>query len=572
MKRLQVASLVLVGVAGLALSSCSGKLRPITKDQVRVQPDPLTLVGGQVPAKISVSIPAKAFPKKATLRITPVLRYSGGEKWGQSYGYQGENVYGNDIVVNYKNGGNLQLNFSVPYASAMSASELYLVFQGKKGSRSVKLSDLKIADGVISTEALASVEGILPAIAPDGFQRIITEEYDADIMFQIQQSNVRSSELKKDDVEEWKYIVQNAKETPNQRVSVEVQSYASPEGGRALNERLSQSREQNTTSALKREFKAQDMAGVAIDAHYTAQDWEGFRRLVEASDLQDKELVLRVLSMYPDTESREREIRNISAIFSKLTEEILPRLRRSRLVANVEIIGKSDDEIQEFVEKAPGHLTIEELLYAATLAKTDDAKVRIYQMVNKIFPKDYRAYNNIGAILYSQGQLDQAETWFKAAAERGSSSAIDMNLGLLELAKGNLSEATAKITSATDVPELGQALGFLYLQQGEYAKAATAFGSTVSDNAAVAQILNQDYSSALKTIAAIAKPTAKTYLIKAIAAARTQDANLALESLRQVAQLDPSLLLGLERNLEFSTLLSNPSFRQLLSTVTSLGR
>lgn len=572
MKKLQVTSLVLVGVAGLTLGSCSGKLRPITKDQVSVNPAPLALVGGQVPAKISVSIPSKAFPKKASLRITPVLRYSGGEKWGQSYGYQGENVYGNDIVVNYKNGGNLQLSFSVPYVSAMSSSELYLVFQGKKGSRSVQLSDLKIADGVVSTEALASVEGILPAVAPDGFQRIITEEYDADIMFQIQQANVRSSELKKEDVEEWKYIVQNAKETPNQRVSVEVQSYASPEGGRALNERLSQSREQNTTSALKREFKAQDMAGVPIDAHYTAQDWEGFRRLVEASDLQDKELVLRVLSMYPDTESREREIRNISAIFSKLTEEILPRLRRSRLVANVEIIGKSDEEIQEFVEKAPGHLSIEELLYAATLTEADNEKIRIYQLVNKVFPKDYRAYNNIGAVLYRQGLLDQAETWFKAAAQRSKSSEVTMNLGLLELAKGNIAEATTQITSATNVPELGQALGFLYLQQGEYAKAVTAFGSTVSENAAVAQILNQDYSSALKTIAAIAKPTAKTYLIKAIAGARTQDANLVLESLRQVAQLDPSLLYGLERNLEFSALLSNPSIRQLLSAQSALGR
>ena len=189
----------------------------------------------------------------------------------------------------HANGSNATVNFVLPYVPAMAKSELYLNFKGKQGSRTVNLPDLKVADGVIATEALATLAGVTPVISPDGFQRVIKEAYDANIMFLIQQSNVRSSELNKDEVQEWKYTVQNAKETPNQEVSVEVQAYASPDGGKELNEKLSASREKNTTAQLKTAFKKQKMSDVAIDAHYTAQDWEGFKKLVEQSDFQDKD-------------------------------------------------------------------------------------------------------------------------------------------------------------------------------------------------------------------------------------------------------------------------------------------
>lgn len=563
-------SLALVGAAAFVLSSCGAKFRPLTSKHVTAEPQPLEVRGGEVPAKVHITFPAKSFPKKATLKITPVLRYKGGEKWGQTHAYQGEKVYGNDVVVSYKEGGNVVLHFSVPYKSEMAKSELYLTFHGKIGSKSVKLPDLKIGSGIIATEALATLRGVHPAIAPDGFQRIIKESYDANIMFQIQQSNVRSSEINKQDVEEWAYIVQNAKEAPDQEVSVEVQAYASPDGGAKLNERLSEARERNTTASLKQQFRKQKLSGVAIDAHYTAQDWEGFKTLVEQSDLQDKELVLRVLSMYPDPEQREREIRNISAVFSQLADDVLPKLRRSRLLANVKIIGKSDAEIQDWVAKAPGHLTIEELLYAATLAKTPEEKMSIYQVVNKIFPKDYKAYNNIGALLFAQGKLDQAELWFNQAAKRADNSVTKMNQGLISLAKGESDKATTLIASATDVPELGQALGYLYLKQGEYAKAETAFGETLSNNAAVAQLLNGNYAKALKTLSAVATPDATTHLIKAIVGARSGDVKLATEALEMVAKLDPSMLSGVADNIEFAKYLSNPDMARVLALAPNM--
>lgn len=563
MKQYLFRTLVVAGASSLLLASCASKFK-ISSTGVNVDPNPLTVQGDAVKTRINFAFPKKSFPKKGTLRITPVLRYAGGEKWGKAYDYQGDDVYGNEQVVFYKSGANAVLDFAVPYTPQMQKSELYLTFNGKVGKKSQKISAMKVADGVNATETLATVEGILPAIAPHGFQRVVKEMYDADILFQIQQANVRGSEINKEDVEEWRYTVQNAKETPNQNVSVEVQSYASPDGGKKLNEKLSENRERNTTAALKKEFKKQDMAGVAIDAHYTAQDWEGFRTLVEKSDLPDKDLVLRVLSMYPDPESREREIKNISVVFKQLADNILPKLRRSRLIANVEIIGKSDAEIQEFIAKAPGHLSAEELLYAAELTNSTTEKMRIYQIANQIFKKDYRAYNNIGALYFAQGKIKDAEAWFNKAATLQDNEVTKLNRGLIALYHGDKEKAQDMISAAINTPELGQALAYLYLKQGEYMKAETAFGETVSNNDAVAQLLNGNYAKALKTLQKITTPSATTELIRAIIAARTNDNNGVITALKSAIALDGSVAYQIADNLEFAKYKNLAAFKALV--------
>ena len=563
MKQYLFRTLVVAGASSLLLASCASKFK-ISSTGVNVDPNPLTVQGDAVKTRINFAFPKKSFPKKGTLRITPVLRYAGGEKWGKAYDYQGDDVYGNEQVVFYKSGANAVLDFAVPYTPQMQKSELYLTFNGKVGKKAQKISAMKVADGVNATETLATVEGILPAIAPHGFQRVVKEMYDADILFQIQQANVRGSEINKEDVEEWRYTVQNAKETPNQNVSVEVQSYASPDGGKKLNEKLSENRERNTTAALKKEFKKQDMAGVAIDAHYTAQDWEGFRTLVEKSDLPDKDLVLRVLSMYPDPESREREIKNISVVFKQLADNILPKLRRSRLIANVEIIGKSDAEIQEFIAKAPGHLSAEELLYAAELTNSTTEKMRIYQIANQIFKKDYRAYNNIGALYFAQGKIKDAEAWFNKAATLQDNEVTKLNRGLIALYHGDKEKAQDMISAAINTPELGQALAYLYLKQGEYMKAETAFGETASNNAAVAQLLNGNYAKALKTLQKITTPSATTELIRAIIAARTNDNNGVITALKSAIALDGSVAYQIADNLEFAKYKNLAAFKALV--------
>ena len=547
------------------LSSCGAKLRPLTADQAKAEPQPLELVGGKVPGTVHLTFPAKWFPKNAELTVIPVIRYQGGEKWGAETTFQGEKVQGNERVVPYREGSNSTVTFSIPYQPAMAKSELYLSFKGKQGKKIVPLPDLKVGDGVVATEALATIAGVTPMTAPDGFQRIIQEAYDANIMFQIQQANVRPTELNKDEVQEWQNTVQNAKETTNQEVSVEVQAYASPDGGQELNEKLSASRERNTTSALKSRFKKEKLQDVAIDAHYTAQDWEGFKELVEKSDFQDKDLVLRVLSMYPDPEQREREIKNISSVFSKLAEEVLPKLRRSRLVANVKIIGRSDEEIQKTLKEYPSALSVEELLYAATLIDDPQQQESIYKITVQKYGNDYRAYNNLGSIYLQRGDYAAAKSWFERALQKKDNAESKVNLGLLALNDGDVAKATSLIAQGSTLPGVGQVLGYLYLSQGDYAKAETTYGDYASNNAAVAQILNRNYSKALATLSAVAKPNALTEYLRAIIGARTNDASSAVAALQKAVALDPSLRTQIANDLEFAGLRGRADFAAIVS-------
>ena len=547
------------------LSSCGAKLRPLTADQAKAEPQPLELVGGKVPGTVHLTFPAKWFPKNAELTVIPVIRYQGGEKWGAETTFQGEKVQGNERVVPYREGSNSTVTFSIPYQPAMAKSELYLSFKGKQGKKIVPLPDLKVGDGVVATEALATIAGVTPMTAPDGFQRIIQEAYDANIMFQIQQANVRATELNKDEVQEWQHTVQNTNETTNQEVSVEVQAYASPDGGQELNEKLSASRERNTTSALKSRFKKEKLQDVAIDAHYTAQDWEGFKELVEKSDFQDKDLVLRVLSMYPDPEQREREIKNISSVFSKLAEEVLPKLRRSRLVANVKIIGRSDEEIQKTLKEYPSALSVEELLYAATLIDDPQQQENIYKITVQKYGNDYRAYNNLGSIYLQRGDYAAAKSWFERALQKKDNAESKVNLGLLALNDGDVAKATSLIAQGSTLPGVGQVLGYLYLSQGDYAKAETTYGDYASNNAAVAQILNRNYSKALATLSAVAKPNALTEYLRAIIGARTNDASSAVAALQKAVALDPSLRTQIANDLEFAGLRGRADFAAIVS-------
>lgn len=555
---------LLAAVVTMALSSCASKLKPMQQSMVNVEPKPMALVGNQVPVRIHFSFPPKYFAKGATLKVTPVIRYQGGSAVGESFYFQGENVRGNNTPINYAQGGLYTVESKFKFLPGMLRSELWLYLEGQHGSSKYLLPTLKVAEGVVATANLATVDAAQPAIAPDKFQRIIKQAYDANIMFLIQQANVRQGELNKEDVEEWRYIVQNAKEDLTQRVSVEVQAYASPDGKTTLNEQLSQQREKNTTAKLKDAFKKQDMADVEINAHYTAEDWEGFQKLVAASNLPDKDIVLRVLSMYPDPEQREREIRNISTVFSQLADEILPQLRRSRLIANVEIIGKSDDEIKRYAEKAPGRLTLEELLYSATLFDKYEQKRRMYGIARQLYSKDYRSYNNLGVLEFERGMFEQARYWFDQANAVKMNPASNLNIALLEMRAGNLERADQYLSTAGELPEFGQALGLYDLMQGKTTEAVKAFGDTKSNNAAVAQIVDGNYAAAGETLAAIANPDARTYYLKAVVGARTRNQADVMTNLGKAIEKDPALAKRAAGDLEFAAYAKNAAFQSLV--------
>ena len=553
----------LVLAAILTFSSCSNKLKPLAEEYVKAEPQPMEAIGGKVPVTINATFPAKWFNKKAVVTVTPVIRYEGGEAWGTSYTYQGEKVQGNNQVIAYKEGGNVTMKSNFTYKPEMKKSELYLTFDAKIKNKTVKLPDLKIGEGVIATSELADAATANAAIAADKFQRIIKEAHDANIMFLIQQAELRSKELKKDEIADWKDLVKNADEAPNQNVAIEIQAYASPDGGLKLNEGLAERREGNTSKYLAKELKKMKV-DVPVDAKYTAQDWEGFQELVSKSNIQDKDLVLRVLSMYKDSEQREQEIKNISSVFSTLAEEILPQLRRSRLIANIEIIGKSDDEISALAKSNPKELNVEEILYAATLTNNDAEKAAIYNKASELYPNDYRTWNNVGMMAFRAGDLAKAEQMFNKANSVKNNPESNMNLGLIALTKGDQAKAQQLFGSASGVAELSEALGVLYLEQGEYAKAVNSFGSIKSNNAALAQILTKDYSKASQTLNGVTKPDATTSYLKAIVAARTNDANGVINNLKDAIAKDSNMKKEAAIDLEFAKYATNSDFTALV--------
>jgi Flp pilus assembly protein TadD len=562
-KRVILPAVLLFVTVGIFFS-CSTGLKPLAANYIKVDPQPLEFVAGKVPVTISATFPEKWFDKKATLVVTPVLRYDGGEAWGTSYTYQGEKVAGNGQIIPQKTGANVTLTSNFDYIPAMQKSELYLMFSAKVGQKEIALPEVKIGDGVLATAALLDAGSEIPAIAPDKFQRILKEAYNADIMFLIQQAELRNSELTKTDLANWKSVVSDAGQAPNQKVNVEISAYASPDGGLELNEKLAGKREANTDKYLKQEFK-KSKVDVPVSARYTAQDWEGFKELVEKSNIQDKNLILSVLSMYKDSEQREKEIKNISSVFSVLADEILPQLRRSRLTANVEIIGKSDEEIAKSAASDPKSLSVEELLYAASLANTDVAKEAIYKKVTELYPNDFRGFNNLGVIEFQNGKVAAAEADFsKALALAGSSAEVNYNSGLIALTKKEVSKAQQFFGKAAGVSELSNATGILAVATGNYSQAIGSFGNAASNNAALAQLLAKDYSKASATLNAVKNPNATTSYLKAIIASRTNNANDVISNLKQAIQLDPSIAKKAAIDLEFAKFVTNSDFLNLL--------
>ncbi len=543
------------------VSSCACRLKPLNGSAAQVDPNPLTLVGTQIPGQVRLTIPAKWCHKRAIVNITPELRYNGTSVTGQTVSIQGENVRDNYQSISYERGGSVIVPFAFEYKPGMEQSDLYLTFTATVKGKKVNLPAVKVARGTIMTAGLASISDITPALARDAFQRVIKEQYTADLKFLINRAEVRAAELNKREVKEWKDVVDNAYQVPNQEVDIEIQAYASPDGAQDFNERLSAQREQNTSRVVARQLGKKK---IEVNAHYTAEDWDGFQKLLEASNIQDKELVLRVLSMYPDPEDREREIRNLSHVFTQLADEILPELRRSRLNANVRIIGKSDDELKMFMAQRPGRLTIEEILYTATLYDNAKDQMNAYQQAVQLYPKDYRAYNNIGTLYLAQGNYEQAANYFAKAQKIQPNAASNMNEALLALDRGDLATAQRLMGSAVEVPEAGQGIGFLQMHEGKYADAIRSFGNTPSNALAIAQIMQGQYADATRTLAAVAQPNGETAYLKAVVAARTNDLQALVSNLRSAIAQDRSYALRAQRDLEFAAFSQTPEFVALV--------
>ena len=545
-----------VAFAGLALtlSSCGKKMQQFSPEYFSANPNPLEVVGERVPARVSARIPAKFFVRNAEVTVTPTLVFDGRQVTSQSYSFQGDKVRGNNPVISYEYGGTATIPVDFAYEPAMAHSELMLNFTVRQGNKQYVLPAVKVANGVIATAALANAAKTVPAVGNDAFQRIINERYAADIMFLVNQANIRANQLNSDAILELQREIVAANADTARRLSeINISSYASPEGGLDFNTRLARQREENTESYMRRQLNRDRITEFGeLTAQFTPEDWEGFQRLVAQSNIQDKDLILSVLSMYNDPEQREREIRNLSNVFEQLAEQILPQLRYSRITASIDVIGKSDAEIQRLLASDPSQLNVEEILYAATLTDNNEEKISIYDTAARLFPNDYRTFNNLGMAQYVAGDYDAAEANFRRAAGMGNHPEPQMNLGLIDMVRGNYTSANNHFGQAAGTPELGEALGIYYLKQGDNAAAVRAFGDSKSNNAALAQILTRDYSQARTTLAGINNPDATTYYLMAVLGARTNNENMLNTNLRQAVRLDSSLAQKALNDLEFA--------------------
>ena len=545
--------LPLVALLVLAFSSCS-KMGELSPDYFTTNPEVLEAIGGKVPVTITGKFPEKYFKKNATVEVTPVLRWEGGEAKGQPATFQGEKVQGNDQTISYKTGGTYTMKASFDYVPEMAKSELYLDFKIKKGKKEYTIPSVKIADGVIATSELPTVNSANAAYAPDAFQRIIKQAKEAQIMFLIQQANLRASELKSDSLKAFhKQVVAVAGDTKNYKLNnIEISAYASPDGGVELNTTLAENRQNNTEKYMNQQLKKGKIE-TEVDAKYTAQDWDGFQELVSKSNIQDKDLILRVLSMYSDPEQRETEIKNISSVYKTLADEILPQLRRARLTANYDVIGRSDEEINEAFDTDAKVLSANELLYAATLTNDKARQEAIYKKTTELYPNDFRAYNNLGMMAYANGDFTTAENYFKQAASKDANAPeVNTNLGYIELVKGNVANAETYLSKSTGANTANEALGNLYIKQGRYDRAVQAFGDTKTNSAALAQILAKDYNKAKNTLNAVKNPDAYTDYLMAIVGARTNNADLVKTSMAKVAQKDATLAAKAQIDREFA--------------------
>ena len=583
MRRINLKPLALVVLAVVLLSSCAS-LQKMKKNanliNFKTTPEVLETHAGKVDVAIDGKFPAKYFAKKVTMVATPVLKYDGGEKTFEPVTLQGEKVKANNKVVTFSGGGSFAYKDAVSYAEAMRLSNLELRITASQGAKSVDFAPIQLAKGVIATPTLV-VNFPTPLIGVtreknntgkydpniDAFQRIVPDEYTADIKYLINKSEIRKEELTKDEIAKLNEYNKEAAKDPRKKIrSMEVSSYASPDGALDLNTKLAEKRMDVSSKFLTSELK-KDEVEAEFKTKFTPEDWDGFKEMMSKSNIQDKELILRVLSMYTDPEVREREIKNLSAAFTGVAAEILPQLRRSKFTTSIDLIGKTDEEIATLADSDPSKLNPAELLYAATLTKDAAKQLAIYNSFMKQFPNDWRGYNNAGMALVKQQKYTDAKSLFEKAEKLNNNEPIiKNNLGVCELKAGNLAQAETYFGAASGAGDaVNNNLGILSIIKGDYAKAVKYFGDSDSPNTGLAKILAGDNNGALKALDNCTWEGCymKEYF-KAVVGARTAKENLLYESLDKAIKMKPELKKTAATDMEFAKYFNEARFKELV--------
>lgn len=529
----------------VAAASCSKsraeQMKLAENVKVSCTPEVLALVGDKIPAEITVTYPAKYFHPKATLEVTPVLVYEGGEQAAQTFTYQGEKVKDNYTVVAY-GGGTVKESVSFKYAKGVEKSYLELRSVAYYNGKPIEIPAIKVADGCNVTQMLATTGGEYE-FKKDTYQDVIKESAEGQILYDYNSANVKNSQLRSSSVKELQAALEEIESDPRYTVTgTRVVAYASPEGGQEYNAKLSDKRAASAKKVWKKVTGGMEADNLEIKS--MGQDWEGFQEAVQKSDISDKELILRVLSMYSDPAVRESEIRNMSQVYTEINKNVFPELRRARFIADVDYQNFSEAELEELSRKAIDVLDEEALLRVA--AKSDDParKAELYKVAVKKFGSD-RANFNLAVLALNDGKIDEAAKYLGAVKDADAD--VVNAKGVCELRKGNY-DAAVKLFKQSGTTEAKANLGTVSLLEGKYSEAASELAGTGSHNTAVAYILAGQLD---KASAAITCNCPRSNYLRAIIAARKGNASDVAKYL-EIAKKNPGLKARAEKDVEFA--------------------
>jgi Flp pilus assembly protein TadD len=547
-------------IVGFALAACGGlgKMAKYAETiEYNVDPEPLIVRGDSVELNINGKFPGKYFSKKAMVTLTPVLTYEGGSTPYKSVSFQGEDAAGNATVIPYENGKNFSYTDRIAYDPSMKDSELMLNVLGKQGNKEKEFEPYKLADGVITTPLLVMSDD-MPIMAPDAFERITSHDAYAVIHYLVNSAYVRPSELRDQDIEDLEEFLETYGTNENFNFkNAEIVSYASPEGELSFNQNLAQERAESAMKAISRLMSRADVEfneDEFFELKPQGEDWEGFKEKMIASDIADKELILRILEMYSDVAKREREIRNLAATYTEVAEKILPDLRRSQITVNYEIVGKSDEEILSMVRgENADSLNVEEMLYATALTDDMNEQYSIFEATASAYPDDFRAYNNMGVIHLRKNELSDAKAMFEKAMSKEESPIVKNNMAIITRLNGDRDAAMEMLEAAAGAgDEVNYNMGIIDIQKGDYNSAIQNMKGYNTFNKALAQVLAGNTETALKTLNdSDDSDTAMGYYLKAIIGARMNDSNMVNNNLEKAYEIDASLEEKAVDDLEF---------------------
>lgn len=554
-------------------NSCTG-LKVMKKKQnlisYNLSPNPVEMHADSVAVNVTGKFPAKYYKKKVTCEITPTFKSASGQEYPlKTIKVQGEKVQDNNSVISTTNGGSFSYSAKIAYNPDMRMCDLNVKIHATVKTKFVDFEPVEIGKGTIATPALLEKDA-KPILAKDKFQRIIPETKESNIYYTINQSNVRPGELSKAEMKDFKKYLAAVQSNPRKDIKgVNISSYASPDGPEDLNDKLSVGRGKSGNTALKDDFKKLEKAKEPgfFNEKATAEDWDGFQKLMQASDIADKDLILRVLSMYSDPIQREKEIKNISKAYLQVADKVLPQLRRTILTANVDSIGRSDEELNATFDSQPALLSIEELLFTATLTKDLNRQKNIYQAAASQYSSDWRGINNLGAALVNLGNTAEAKTQFEKAKsiEQGNTIVLN-NLGVCALNDGDFTKAEEYFKSATGAgSEVNYNLGICAVKKADYTGAVNYFGQACSFNAALAKLLSGNPDGASKTIdCAEDKDRDMMYYLKGIIGARQGNTDLMYNSLRAAISKNAKLAGDAKTDMEFFKYFNDDTFKSVV--------